>query len=169
MKAKKSSTAFEWIDSVALALVAVIVLFTFVCQMYTVVGTSMEPTLYSEQRVLIWSALYQPKSGDIVVVDNHIDYGKTLVKRVIAVGGQTVTIDGETGGVLVDGVSAGASLDNIRGDTVYPLTVPEGYCFVMGDHRGVSLDSRYQQIGLVPCSHITGRVLLRLYPFTLFE
>ena len=102
-------------------------------------------------------------------MDNHIDYGKTLVKRVIAVGGQTVTIDGETGELLVDGVSAGASLDNIRGDTVYPLTVPEGYCFVMGDHRGVSLDSRYQQIGLVPCSHITGRVLLRLYPFTLFE
>lgn len=168
MEKTKYDSAFEWIESLATGLVIIVLVFVFVFKIYTIFGDSMYPTLSEPQRVMVWQLLYSPKGGDIVVVDSSNNYGKTLIKRVVATENQTIFIDQETGELFVDGVSMGASVNNIGGDQVYPLTVPEGCCFLMGDNRAVSLDSRSEIVGIVSNDYIVGKVLLRVFPFNSF-
>ena len=161
-------------------------IFAYLFRPVTVSGDSMNPTLLTEDKILIVSPLYQPKNGQVVVIDNYeaglfsdpdqkeiyrADGSKIiLVKRLIARGGQTIDIDFENGIVTVDGQQldepyiAEATRSN-GGAFQYPLTVPEGYMFVMGDNRGSSVDSRYSVFGCVPDENILGVVQFRLYPF----
>lgn len=95
-----------------------------------------------------------------------------IIKRVIAVAGQTVNIDFEKGVVSVDGVELDEpytrTLTNRQGDVEFPVYVPEGYIFVLGDNRNDSLDSRYTQIGdggLVDVRYVLGHAVLRVFPF----
>ncbi len=163
---KQSALAalFEWLEALMFALGLVMLVFVFVCKVYTVNGDSMYPTLNANSRILVWSLFYQPQDGDIVVLDNKTNYGDSLVKRVIATEGQTVDIDAETGALSVDGVQIDVSADNLRGDLTYPLTVPQGYCFVMGDNRGISFDSRYTAIGFIDERSVMGTVVFVLSP-----
>ena len=99
---------------------------------------------------------------------------KIIVKRVIACGEQTVDIDFEQGIVYVDDepltedyVSALTTTPR-SGGFDYPITIPEGYVFVLGDNRPVSKDSRYPDVGLVHESAIMGKVLLRTSPLSDF-
>ena len=91
-----------------------------------------------------------------------------LVKRVIAVEGQTVDITNE-GEVYVDGEKLEETYihgaKTFKGEQTYPLEVPEGYVFVMGDHRAVSLDSRYKDVGLIDERNIIGKAQCIIYPF----
>ena len=138
-----------------------------------VVGSSMKDTLVNGDRLLLISTvLYtEPKQGDVIVASKaSFKDGEPIVKRVIAVGGQTVDIDFETGTVYVDGQALEESYissptTNDMG-TQFPLTVPEGSLFVMGDNRGSSLDSRSPQIGLVSQREIIGKVILLMIPGT---
>jgi len=105
----------------------------------------------------------------VVVVDSYINYGKPLVKRVIAKGGDTVDIDVEQGLVYVNG----EALDEpyvpegtlSTGNVEFPLTVPEGTLFLMGDNRQHSTDSRSSDVGFIDERDILGKVVLRIYPF----
>ena len=167
---KSNQNIVEWYEALIFALAFLVLLFTFVVRVVAVNGSSMVPTLNSGDRLLVQSSLFQVERGDVVVIDSYIDYGKPLVKRVIAVGGDQVDINAETGEVFVNGQLLDepyiAEATRQKGDMEFPLTVPEGYLFVMGDNRMHSTDSRYQDIGFIDERDILGQVLYRIYPFS---
>lgn len=169
MKHKKLTAVLEWYDSLIFSLAVIMVVFVFFIRVATVYQHSMEPTLYEGNRVAIQSLLYTPKDGDVVVVDGFIDYGKPLVKRIIATEGETVDIDFTAGIVYVNGAALVepyvAAPTTRSGDVTFPLTVPEGKVFVMGDNRMNSKDSRNSEIGCVDKRDILGKVMYRTYPF----
>lgn len=169
-------------ESVIVSVFVVLLVFAFVFRPVTVDGTSMLPTLEDEDRVLMFEWFYTPEPGDVVIVDGtnaHLfdaaggvteqpGIGINLVKRVIAVGGQELNIDFTKGQVYVDGVLQ--KEDYINALTTsndrafeYPITIPEGYVFVMGDNRNASTDSRSRLVGLVSEDDIIGHALVRFY------
>lgn len=135
-------------------------------------GSSMEPTLFDGDCILVQMAGYQPATGDIVAIKAKDRQGKHLVKRIIARGGQTVQIDFETGMVFVDGQLLAepyiAEETHLMGDVVFPVTVPEDSYFVLGDNRNHSQDSRGSALGCVPRQDIEGRAVFRFAPFDRF-
>ena len=178
------SRLFQVLISVLFVLYMV---FTFVVPIAQVSGESMEPTLYSGDNILTWSMGYKPSNGDLVIIDAKTaalldESGNVtendgldcrIVKRIIAMGGDTVDIDFEKGEVKVndtllneDYISEATTRDSEA--FTYPLTVPEGYAFVLGDNRNVSKDSRHPEVGLIPVDEIVGKVLLRFFPFDNF-
>ena len=170
------ATVFEWVQMIALYFsVAMLILVIFFTHS-PVNGSSMNPTLQDGELVIVSKLAYTPKNGDIVVCQSE-NYGfdKPLVKRIIATGGQTVSIDYERRQITVDGVLLNE--DYITND-ITPFdrsdylsdtfTVPKGHVFVMGDNRGrgKSLDSRYESVGMIDERFILGKVVLRLFPFS---
>ena len=143
-------------------------------------GISMVPTLEDGQK-LLYSKIYTPEDNDIVIV--HNDQLDLIVKRVVATGGQTVDI--RDGIVYVDGeqldeqvyeegstLTASHYVNTLtppRNVHEYPVTVPEGYVFVMGDNRGISEDSRGAVVGFVPEEDVIGKVFLRYSPWKEFK
>lgn len=168
----KENNLFEWYDSLVFALTVIVLVFVFCVRIITVSGYSMEPTLYWGDRVAVQSMLYTPRRGDVVVMDGYINYGDPLVKRIIAVGGDTLDIDFDTGTVTLNGevldepyISAPTTA---RYDVSFPVTVPEGQVFVMGDNRPRSLDSRSSEVGFIDQRDILGKVLARVFPLNAF-
>ena len=173
---KKSSLreAVEYAESLAVVFVVMLLIFTFIARPATVDGESMMPTLQNGERLVISNLFYEPTAGDIVVLCGEADReeGKNLIKRIIATEGQTIDIDFEAGEVYVDGqkldepyILEPTYLDE---GTEFPLTVPEGEIFVMGDNRNGSRDSRSLTVGTVKEEYIVGHVLFRFFPFDRF-
>lgn len=166
---------YGWLQTLTIALTALILLFTFVGRVITVDGNSMLPTLHHGDLLLLRSAGYTPEQGDIVVLTKDFSYhvGEPIVKRVIAVGGQTVRIDYGEGAVYVDGAALDEPYINERmvrpaGQTIEELTVPEGSVFVMGDNRNSSSDSRVYELGAIDNRYIIGKlVTVLISPFKL--
>ena len=108
----------------------------------------------------------------MVIVDSYTSYGRPLVKRVIAKGGDTISIDYATGTVEVNGKALEedyiAEPTYLGYDVEFPYTVPEGTVFVMGDNRNASLDSRSSYVGCIDEQDILGKVLLCFLPFSDF-
>ena len=161
---------YEWVQALVCSVLAVVVLFTFVIRMIGVDGHSMVPTLQDKDRLLVLnSMLYDDyKYGDIVVLRKPTFLAKPIVKRVIATEGQTVDIDFSTGSVYVDGALLKEDYINeltfTEEGTAFPLTVPEGSIFVMGDNRNHSEDSRFSDVGCVKKEAVLGKVLLVIFP-----
>ncbi len=167
---------YDWVEIFVVTISAILLIFTFFIRIAYVDGPSMNNTLHDKETLAVSNFLYTPKQGDIVVFqspDSGIEGG--IVKRVIAVAGQTVDIDFAKWIVTVDGVEldepyvnyiAGAYM--LQGDVEFPITVPEGHIFVMGDNRNHSNDSRRSQIGFVDTRFVFGRVLFRITPFNKF-
>ena len=162
---------YEWVQALVCSVLAVVVLFTFVIRLIGVDGHSMVPTLQDGDRLLVLnSMLYDDyKYGDIVILrKNGVFDDDPIVKRVIAVEGQTVDIDFAEGIVYVDGEAL--EEDYIREPTYtaegteFPLTVPEGSIFVMGDNRNGSSDSRNPLVGPIPYNRVVGRVRSVIWP-----
>lgn len=170
---RKNLDMLDWYEALVFAVAALVLFFTFCARIVIVRGHSMEPTLHEGDRLLVQSTFYDLKLGDIVVVDGYINYGKPLVKRVIAVGGDTVDIDADAGVVYVNGQALEepytAELTYTEGNMEYPLTVPEGQLFLMGDNRQHSEDSRFSSIGTVDERDILGKMLFRIYPLSSLE
>ena len=154
-----------------LVIVGLLVVRHFALQVVTVSGESMEPTLRSGDRVLLDKITFRTRAierGDIVVVEpttGSIDGTTNNVKRVIAFGGESVSIEG--GKVFVNGVpleepyargesaSAACVHDN-------PCIVPDDHVFVMGDNRGGSMDSR--DLGPIDDDDLVGRAFVVFWP-----
>ena len=131
----------------------------------SVLSPSMEPTLPVGSTVLVdrLTGRWRPVHVDDVVVFTSPDDGDDAVKRVVAVGGQTVALRDAV--LHVDGVAVDepqVDLSRIDGTWFGPVTVPDGEVFVLGDARGISIDSRIY--GSVPLDAVTGRVVAVLHP-----
>ena len=157
---------YFWLQALVLALVALILLFTFVGRIIGVDGSSMYPTLHHGDMLLLQSVGYEPKQGDVVVLTKAFrDVDGPIVTGVIAVGGQTVDIDYDAGTVAVDG----QVLDEpyILEEMLWPSSshmqethfeVPEDSIFVMGDNRNGSTDSRHEWLGAIDEDYILGQI-----------
>lgn len=178
VKEKGSSLEFifDFVSILATACVSVALVFMFVFRTVGVIGDSMNPTLDTGDRIILTAAYGESKNGDIVVTcqpSKSLYVPDVLVKRVIATEGQTIDINFETGAVYVDGAELDepyiAELTKDREDFNGPVTVPEGYVFVMGDNRNNSTDSRSLSVGLIKEEYIMGKALFRIAPFGNFK
>ena len=167
----KGRDLYEWVQSLVGSVLIVVAIFTFVIRMMGVDGHSMLNTLQHGDRLLVVNSLlyHDYKYGDIVILrKNGVFDEDPIVKRVIAVQGQTVDIDFTEGIVYVDGEVL--EEDYIREPTYvaegteFPLTVPEGSIFVMGDNRNGSSDSRDYRLGTVDTRYVIGKAAFLIYP-----
>ena len=161
---------YEWMQALVCSVLAVVVLFTFVVRLIGVDGHSMLPTLQDGDRMLVLnSVLYHDyKYGDVVVLRKDSFLKEPIVKRVIATAGQTVDIDFDSGTVYVDSTPLREDYINeltfLEEGTEFPLTVPEGQIFVMGDNRNRSSDSRDSNLGTVDTRYVIGRAIAVAFP-----
>ena len=170
--AAKGQEAFEWYEALISAALVLVLVFSFFFRIIQVDGASMVPTLQNGDKLIVWGAGYEPQRGDVVIVDSYTAYGKPLVKRVIAKGGDTISIDYASGTVTVNGEVLNedyiAEPTYLGYDVEFPYTVPEGTVFVMGDNRNNSLDSRSSYVGCIDERDILGKVLVCFLPFSDF-
>ena len=168
----RGQNVFEWYEALISAALVLVLVFSLFFRIIQVDGESMVPTLQNGDKLVVWGAGYEPQRGDVVIVDSYTAYGKPLVKRVIAKGGDTVSIDYETGTVMVNGEVLQedyiAEPTYLGYDVEFPYTVPEGTVFVMGDNRNASLDSRSTSVGCIDERDILGKVLVCFLPFSDF-
>ena len=168
-KNKSWRFVYDWLDSLIYAILLILLIFTFFFRVVGVNGDSMNPTLQSGDWLTVSAITNEVKTGDIVVITQPNSLNEPLIKRVIAKGGDTVNIDFIEGTVTVNGKILYepyiAEKTEISGDYVYPLEIPEGYIFVMGDNRNDSLDSRFRTIGLIDERYVLGVAETRSYPF----
>ncbi|MCI8537366.1 MAG: signal peptidase I [Oscillospiraceae bacterium] len=165
---------YYWLQALVAALIAIVMIFTFLGRVIGVKGSSMYPTLHHGDMMLVQSLGYSPKQGDVVVLTKESFMSDAIVKRIIAVGGQTVRIDYNENKVYVDGALLEEDYINLEDedpmremplDYYSEVTVPEGSIFVMGDNRNGSTDSRSPNLGLVDERYVIGHVLCVLFPF----
>ncbi len=176
VKFKAAREIYEWLEIFVVTISAILLIFTFVVRIAYVDGPSMNNTLHNGETLCVSNLFYTPKQGDIVVFQSlysGIEGG--IVKRVIATEGQTVDINFETWEVYVDGKLLDEPYVNYidgyhmrSSDVKFPITVPEGQIFVLGDNRNYSNDSRGSQIGCVDTRFVFGRVLFRITPLSRF-
>ena len=166
-----SSALFDWAESLVIAVLLVVALFTFVCRIVIVDGHSMESTLHHGQLMLVSSIGYEEEHGDIIVL--HNEFHGPIVKRIIATEGDTVDIDFDNAQVYLNG----EALDEPYLDRFsyydyegidFPQTVPEDCVFVLGDNRTGSTDSRSPLVGMVPESTVIGKVYFTIFPLDSF-
>ena len=161
---------YEWVQALVCSVLAVVILFTFVIRLIGVDGHSMVPTLQDGDRLLVLNSLLYDdyQYGDIVVLRKDTFLDEPIVKRVIATAGQTVDIDFNTGSVYVDGALLKENYINeltyLEEGTEFPLTVPEGSIFVMGDNRNHSSDSRDSRLGTVDTRYVIGKAVFLAFP-----
>ncbi len=161
---------YEWTQALVGSVLTVVLVFTFLIRLIGVDGHSMVPTLQNGDRLLVLSSLLDSdyEYGDIVVLREESFLEEPIVKRVIATEGQTVDIDFEAGVVYVDGEALDEPYINeptyMEEGTEFPLTVPEGCIFVMGDNRNHSSDSRDSRLGTVDTRCVLGKAVFLAFP-----
>jgi signal peptidase I len=167
--------AWEWIKALLIAGVLVFVIRTFLFAPFIVDGPSMEPNFFTGERLIVNKLIYDirgPKRGEVIVL--HAPEGKDFIKRVIGLPGETVRVEGDqvfvNGKVIEEPWIQEAVNEARKGGGTYNTTgfpetkVPDGSVFVLGDHRGVSKDSRYPDVGFIPFNKIVGRADVLFWP-----
>ena len=188
----------EIAESTLITIFVIVMVFTYLLHPVNIVGQSMEPTLYSKDRIFMTTVYFGIDNGDVLVIDNDEVYliddngepykadvpnnpiNECIIKRVIACGGQTINIDDSdpnNSKVIVDGeivdepyIMKGAFTKSTGAFAgKFPFTVPDGYYFVMGDNRENSSDSRSGYVGLIKKDQIYGKAIARYSPFSEFK
>jgi len=182
---KKKSALQEWIESIVIAFILAMIIRTFIVQAFKIPTGSMRMTLLEGDRILVnkfiygaripltdWRlpALRQPKRGDVIVFIYPEDPSRDFIKRLIAVGGETVEIN--NGNIYINGKLC----DNLDlrqrfyynrgtyGEEGKKIVVPKDSYFVLGDNSASSRDSRYW--GFVPKKMLLGKALVIYWPLT---
>ncbi len=189
IKDKKNNTSgvkeiFEWVEMIVVSFCAVVLIFTFVARPAVVVGDSMLNTLINKETLIISPLSNEYEYKDIIVFQIPENLGKqhgdAIVKRVIATEGQWVDVNLNTWKVYVadtkEGLADAEPLDEpyvnyktgrtLGASVTFPLEVPEGCLFVMGDNRAESYDSR--AFGCIREEYVMGKVLIRIFPLNKF-
>ena len=162
---------YEWVGTFVSSFIIVFILVAFVFRTASVSGSSMVPTLESGDKLIVSNLVSNYGYGDIVIVCQPNYLNENLIKRVIAVGGDVVDIDFGQGIVYINGKKIDESYINTitnfqpQDSFDFPLVVPQGFLFVMGDNRNASLDSRSQSIGFIDERYIFGKAYFRILPF----
>lgn len=181
-KNKKTSPAREllgWIVYIGIIVVLTWFIITFIGMRTRVVGSSMETTLSDGDNLIVDKLSYRfkdPERFDIVVFPHVEDSGEKThyIKRIIGLPGETVQIiNGQVyinGQVLdSDGYGLETMRDLVSGELGFtPLTLGEDEYFVLGDNRNNSSDSRNPKVGVLTRKELTGKALIRIYPFNKF-
>jgi len=164
---------YDAVSSVGSAVVIIFLIFSFAFRAVGVIGKSMQPTLQDGDWLAVTSINPGIKHNDIVIVTQPTSANEPLVKRVIGVGGDKVHINFETHEVFINDKLLDEPFINeptaYSSDVEFPLTVPKGYLFVMGDNRNASLDSRSSAVGFIDERYILGVAKARIYPFGNFR
>ncbi|MCX6363335.1 MAG: signal peptidase I [Actinobacteria bacterium] len=176
----KRRTIAEYLLVALCAIVVALLVQAFLIKPYRIPSESMAATLVPRDRVLVNRVVYRlhaPGRGDIVVIDSAA-VGRILIKRVVALPGETVSVAGGT--VYIDGRRLEEPyVHRVDGETEptepfrgtgqawsleRPYTVPPGHFFLMGDNRAVSDDSR--DWGPAPRREIIGEAFLTYWPLS---
>lgn len=164
------SDSYEWLQCLVAVLLLCIAVFTFFFRPIAMPGDSMQPTLSDGDGLLVSRLSRDFRPGDIVAVRVESYKSEPLVKRVIAVAGQTVSFDFDAGVVYVDGAALNESYiyepTRRAADFTEPVEVPEGCVFLLGDNRNNSVDSRSALVGCVDARCILGKVVFRAWPLS---
>ncbi|HEX7057668.1 MAG TPA: signal peptidase I [Bacilli bacterium] len=173
----------EWIKAILIAGVLVVVIRMFIFQPFVVDGPSMRPNFYTGERLIVNKLIYSihpPRRGEVIVF--LAPEGKDYIKRVIALPGETIKVDGDdvyiNGKKIAEPYIADAIKEAHKTRPVYnftrdfkyvngklqAVTVPKDHVFVMGDNRPDSKDSRYEDVGFVPYDKIIGRADFVFWP-----
>ena len=161
------SKIFELVKSIAISLLIAVFIINFIFQIVVVNGESMMPTLQNNDKLIIEKLskrIIATKRNDIVVIKYPADISQRLIKRVIAVAGDTVKISDNR--LYINGKIMNEYYKNEKFMKDYDeAIVPEGSIFVLGDNRNFSEDSRSSDIGFVKLNLLEGKAVIRLYPF----
>ena len=168
---EKRKNTLAYLRDLISMIAGIMLLFSLCFRVVVVSGPSMKDTLHHGDLLIVLGDLFygDPKAGDVVVVSKKsFDDGKPIIKRVIATEGQTVTINFEQGIVFVNGEALDEPYcltpTNLYEGVDFPVTVPDGCVFVMGDNRNESKDSRSPDIGMVDTREIVGQAVFLLFP-----
>lgn len=165
----------EWLKAITNGIVAAVIVIQFI--MPTMVeGISMEPNFEGGDYLLVSKQAYTngktPQRGDVVVFVSHQKDQdgkyKKLIKRVIALPGDMVAVEGGKVYINGKGTDDDYTKDGITNGEVAPVVVPEGSVFCLGDNRLHSTDSRFLEVGFVKEDTIEGKAFFRVYPFSKF-
>lgn len=178
---------FDWVETLIMAMIFIIILFTFIIRVNTVDGESMKPTLQDGQKLLVTDLFYTPDYNDIVIVQAaKLDGGKPIIKRIIGLPGDKISIDKNEGIVYRNGEALpieteknviyedGHKINAMTTECIEMIsgevyTVPENCYFVLGDNRNRSTDSRkLSTIGFINENYIAGRAVFSIFPFNKF-
>ncbi len=180
----KNSTVREWVESIVIAFILAMLIRTFFIQAFKIPSGSMRLTLIEGDRLMVNKLRYGPKvpfstkrmpgisepqRGDIIVFEYPKDPDRDFIKRLVALGGETIEI--KNGDIYIDEeLVTEPRIKNVYhynkgpyGQEGQPYVVPEGYVFVLGDNSSSSHDSRFW--GVVPVENIIGRAEVIYWPF----
>ena len=164
---------FEWIESIVYSVIFITFFILFFVRVVNISGNSMRDTLFNGDKVLIFEFNYVPKNGDIVIIKKGNMINSPLIKRVIATENQEIIIDYKIGEVFIDGKILNEPYikekmmcvcDSDNDKILFSTKVPKNHCFVMGDNRNNSKDSRYWQNTYVRFDQIVGKAEIRYFP-----
>ena len=168
---KAVANIYSFLSTLLLCMTVIFVFFACVFRLVSVDGDSMYPNLNNNDKIIVSDFLYTPDYGDIIALSKTTAQEQSMIKRVIALPGDTVMIDFDThlitvnGKVIFEDYEVSEAISE-KGDFTYPLTVPEDCVFVLGDNRINSSDSRDVSVGYVSVDSIEGKAMFRILPFS---
>ena len=155
----------EWILALLIAAVVFLLLRQFIFRTVRIMGISMEPTFHHSERLIVSRVPYwfgAPDRGDVIAFPYKEDPSQKYIKRIIGLPGDEIDLTDNQ--FTVNSIPVGGDYISALGNVNFPIIVPEGAYFVLGDNRNASKDSRYQEVGFVPRKDIVGKAVFRFWP-----